>query len=112
MAQVDSVGMIFTHMAQSCKPSWFGKGRGSIRHKGSIRQMSHRRVYEYSQPLLEVVPIYAIGVLSLRSVSESQREESDISGSMVRSTNSYIVPNTSMVCSGKSDLFVHCLRYR
>ena len=53
MAQVDSVGMIFTHMAQSCKPSWFGKGRGSIRHKGSIRQMSHRRVYEYSQPLLE-----------------------------------------------------------
>ena len=66
MAQVDSVGMIFTHMAQSCKPSWFGKGRGSIRHKGSIRQMSHRRVYEYSQPLLES--------LSTMSVLGSTRE--------------------------------------
>ena len=30
----------------------FGKERGSMRHKGAVRQMSHRRVYEYSQPLL------------------------------------------------------------
>ena len=80
MAQVDSVGMIFTHMAQSCKPSWFGKGRGSIRHKASIRQMSHRRVYEYSQPLL-VAPK---GVLKLagrlRTCSSSMTGRSDSRG--------------------------------